>query len=234
MSRANVRPNGLHHLALATADIKQQIAFFADVLGMELVALYWMHGVKGAWHGFMRLNDGESIAFVQAPAIKDIPREIGSTHAGNPGGPVAGGAMQHLALNVDSLDELLAMRDRIRLHGVNVFGPIDHGFCQSIYFAGPEDLSLEISTSSAAIDPRAWIDPEVAELAGLTDEDLRRFTRPQAVAPSERPVPQPPADPGKPHMRFPERTYAKMLAMSDEEYSRRMSETEPPVKVAAQ
>lgn len=228
------RPNGLHHLAIATADIKQQIAFCADVLGMELVALYWMHGVKGAWHGFMRLNDGESIAFVQAPAIQEIEREIGKTHAGNPGAPVAGGAMQHLALNVDSLDELLAMRDRIRSRGVNVFGPIDHGFCQSIYFAGPEDLSLEISTSSAAIDPQAWIDPEVVGLAGISDEELRRFTKPEAVQPAETPVPQPPADPSKPHMRFPDRTYAKMLAMSDEEYTSRMSETEPPVTVAAE
>ena len=37
--------SGLHHLAIATGDIKTQIAFFTDKLGMELVALYWMHGV---------------------------------------------------------------------------------------------------------------------------------------------------------------------------------------------
>ena len=34
------KPNGLHHLAIATADIKAQIEFFSDVLGMELVALW--------------------------------------------------------------------------------------------------------------------------------------------------------------------------------------------------
>ena len=44
------KPNGLHHLAISTGDIKRQIEFFSDVLGMELVALYWMHGVQGAWH----------------------------------------------------------------------------------------------------------------------------------------------------------------------------------------
>ena len=42
--------NGVHHLAISTADIKAQIGYFSDVLGMELVALYWMHGVEGAWH----------------------------------------------------------------------------------------------------------------------------------------------------------------------------------------
>ena len=71
------KPNGLHHLAVTTADIKAQIAFFSDVLGTELVALYWMHGVKGAWHGFVKLNDHCSIAFVQSPEIPKIAREIG-------------------------------------------------------------------------------------------------------------------------------------------------------------
>ncbi len=45
---------GLHHLALCTADMKAQIEFFTDKLGMELVALYWMHGVDNTWHGFLR------------------------------------------------------------------------------------------------------------------------------------------------------------------------------------
>ena len=77
--------DGLHHLAITTADIKAQIDFFNDKLGMELVALYWMHGVENTFHGFMRLNDESAIAFVQNPDIGEIPVRIGETHAGNPG-----------------------------------------------------------------------------------------------------------------------------------------------------
>ena len=66
--------NGIHHLAVATADIKRQIEFFTDVMGMELVALYWMHGVEGAWHGFLKLNDSSYLAFVQTPDIPKIER----------------------------------------------------------------------------------------------------------------------------------------------------------------
>ena len=33
---------GLHHLAISTADMKGQIEFFTEKLGMELQALYWM------------------------------------------------------------------------------------------------------------------------------------------------------------------------------------------------
>ena len=76
--------DGLHHLAICTADMKAQIAFFTDKLGMELVALYWMHGVENTWHGFLRLNDESAIAFVSNPDMKTIPATIGQTHAGMP------------------------------------------------------------------------------------------------------------------------------------------------------
>ena len=70
---------GLHHLALCTADMKSQIEFFTDKLGMELQALYWMHGVADTWHGFLRFNDESSIAFVCNPQIKNIEVQMGVT-----------------------------------------------------------------------------------------------------------------------------------------------------------
>ena len=229
------KPDGLHHLAVTTADIKTQIAYFSDVLGSELVALYWMHGVKGAWHGFVKLNDTCSIAFVQSPDIAKVKSEIGVTHSGNAGAPCAPGVMQHLALNVKDDAELLAMRDRIRSRGIIVFGPIDHGFCKSIYFAGPENLSLELSTSPAAIDARAWIDPEVVRLAGISEAELARFKKPATYSnDTGKPLAQPSIDPTKPHMIYPEARYKQMVAMSDEEYTRVRSETTPPVQVAAE
>jgi catechol 2,3-dioxygenase-like lactoylglutathione lyase family enzyme len=223
-------PNGVHHLAIATADIKQQIAFMNDVLGMELVALYWMHGVPGAWHGFLKLNDHSYLAFVQTPEVAKIPRSLGVTHSASPGGLCAGGAMQHVAFNVDSYDQLLAFRDRIRSRGITVVGPIHHGMCDSIYFAGPEDLSLEISTSQRAIDGRAWIDPEVVALAGIDAAELARFRSPAPFARPASPLPQPALDATKPMPRgWP--GYAQLAAMEDAELTKRMSVTDPPVKL---
>ncbi len=224
--------NGVHHLAIATKDIKTQIEFFNDVLGCELVALYWMHGVEGAWHGFMKLNDTCSIAFVETPDIKEIDRTIGVTHAGSGGGPCAGGTMQHLALNVDTHDELLAMRDRIRSRGLTIFGPLDHGMCHSIYFAGPEDLSLEIATSEKPIDGRAWIDPEVVELAGISAEELDRFRNPVTYQSPDRAVPQPAFDADLPWQRgFPPEVYQAIIAMPDDVLTAQLSENTPPVVV---
>ena len=55
--------------------------------------------------------------------------------------------MQHIAFRADTEAELLAMRDRVRSRGINVIGPIDHGMCRSIYFAGPDQMTLEIAAS---------------------------------------------------------------------------------------
>lgn len=227
------RVNGLHHLAISTGNMKTQIEFFSDVLGAELVALYWMHGVEGTWHGFMRLSDTESIAFVQNEKIAATKPVEGVSHAGNAAAASAPGTMQHLALNVDSEADLLAMRDRIRSRGLNVLGPMDHGLCKSIYFAGLEGLTLEVATSAQAIDQRAWIDPEVVKLAGIDEAELARFKAPAAHKGEGGAVPQPPYDPAKPHPTFPVPQYKAMLAMSDEAFAKAMSMPDPPVKVAA-
>ena len=226
------KPNALHHLAFSTGDIKRQIEFFSDVLGMELMALYWMHGAEKTVHGFLKLNDKCAVAFVQTPHNKDIERVIGVTHPGTALNSSAPGTMQHLALNVDSEQDLLNMRDRIRSRGVNVVGPMDYGFCKSIYFAGPEDLSLEISTYTAPLTPDAWVDPEVMEFTGVTAADVARYVKPDAYVGKGGGVAQPAYDPAKPHPHFPPDQYQTILAMPDEVFTQVTREAEPPVKVA--
>ena len=68
--------SGVHHLAMSTADMKGHWTFFTDVLGAELKALYWMHGVPNARHGFVKLNDSSYVEFVEMPTIADIPSEL--------------------------------------------------------------------------------------------------------------------------------------------------------------
>jgi catechol 2,3-dioxygenase-like lactoylglutathione lyase family enzyme len=223
--------DGLHHLAITTADIKAQIEFFTDKLGMELVALYWMHGVENTFHGFLRLNDESSIALVHNPQIGEISSELGRTHAGNPAQNCAPGTMQHVALRVAGETELMALKDRLRSKGVPVVGPKDHGFCKSIYFAGPESLALELSYSETPIDARAWIDPEVMALAGISADELAAYKQPADYADEGGAVPQPNLTAPGPHMsNYPVGVYEKILGVSDEQMLA-ASENQPPVSV---
>jgi catechol 2,3-dioxygenase-like lactoylglutathione lyase family enzyme len=217
--RPDLRPRGVNHLAISTTDMKTQLTYWAEVLGCPTRALYWMHGVE--------LSGDSYIAFVQHP---DNSSEIayGVTHAGNPGAPVTGGATQHIAMHVDSLDDVLAMRDRIRSNGVHVMGPIDHGMIKSIYFAGPEGLSLEVCCGTD-IDERQWVDPEVQQLCGISADELAALINPEQLVVGDTAVAQPPLDAAGPRMHYPDHIYAALMTMSDADIWNRVSETEPPV-----
>ncbi|HEY9555396.1 MAG TPA: VOC family protein, partial [Acidimicrobiales bacterium] len=222
------RPTGYHHLAFMTKDMKAQLEFFTQVMGLPLVALFPMHGVEGAWHGFVQLDESTFLAFCQVPGVEQVESTVGVTHAGTGAGVSAPGTMQHLAMKVGSEEELLALRDRLRTNGVVVMGPIDHGMCRSLYFAGPEGLTLEAAWSGAPLDPDRWIDPEVCEAAGITPDDVARFRSPAPFTPPAEPVPQPAIDPAKPHLVYPEADYAAMVALPDDVVTRSARYTEPP------
>jgi len=225
-----LHPKGVNHLAIATRDMKTQLTFWNEVLGCPTKALYWMHNVDNVFHGFVELSPESYVAFVQD---ENNPKEPvwGVSHAGNPGGPVTAGATQHIALHVDTFDELLSMRDRIRSHGIIALGPLDHGFIQSIYFAGPEGLSLEIACGRD-IDERAWIDPEVQQLCDISAEEIESLKHPQPFERPVDPVQQPDADPDKPVMHYADDgAIGQMIKLSDEFLWENMSDREPPVAV---
>ncbi|HPU16163.1 MAG TPA: VOC family protein, partial [Polymorphobacter sp.] len=165
---------------------------------------------------------------VQLPDVDNIPIELGVTHAGSGALPSAPGTLQHLAFRVPDEAGLVAMRDRIRSHGINVMGPIDHGMCKSIYFAGPDQMTLEVAAPGTPIDPQHWIDPTTLEKAGISAAEAARFSNPAPYA-GPSPVPQPAFDPAKPHMAYPRDTYLKMLQVSDDVITASASFTEPPV-----
>lgn len=227
-------PIGIHHLALSTKDMKAQIEFFTDVLGAPLVGLFEMHGVEGAWHGFIRLSDSCLLSFVQVPGVEDVEPIVGVTHSGTGAGISAGGTMQHLAFQVADEEALLGVRDRLRSKGMVVFGPIEHGMCRSIYFAGPEGLTLEAAWSAAPIDPRAWIDPVACEAIGMGAADVAAAVAPAGFDRPADAVAQPAIDPALPQMGYPPEELAFMVSLTDEQVLAGASTPDPPVDLSSE
>mgnify|MGYP001606156205 FL=1 len=224
-----VQPTGIHHIAIMTGDMKKQIEFFSDVLGTPLVAIFDMHGVPGGIHAFLKLDGGCYFSLVQLPETADIPITLGITHAGTGAGNSAPGTMQHLAFYVKDETQLLAMRDRIRTKGGNVVGPLNHGMCKSIYFAGPEQLTLEVACPGMPVTADRWVDPSVLEKVGITPEEAQVYANPDGYAGEGGAVKQPDYNPAKPHMAYPEDRYKMMLAVPDEALAAMSEHSEPPV-----
>jgi len=222
------KPTSINHIAVCTADIKAQIDFFTDVMGMELVALYAMEEPEKSVHAYVKLNDSCSVALVYTPKTADIETIDGVTHARHPAKGSAPGTVQHIAFNVPTVADMLNLRDRMRSKGVNVLGPLDHGMCHSMYFGGPENLTLEVATSEIPITPELWIDNEVVELAGINESELATYITPPTFTGQGGKVPQPKKEDAPYHLVYDGPHGDKILNMSDEELNKLASFSNAP------
>ena len=138
--------------------------------------------------------------------------------------------MQHLALKVKDRDEMMAMRDRLRAKGVPVLGPMDHGMCVSMYFAGPENLSLELSYSSEPINNASGLIQRWLPWPAFQRKNWSGIKTPQPSQAVAAVLPNPPLERSTgPHMtNYPPGHYEASMSIPDEVVLT-MVESEPPV-----
>ncbi len=89
------------------------------------------------------MGDGSYIAFFELAAAPPAQKD-----------PNTPDWVQHLALEVDDVADLLASKSRLQAAGLHVVGPTDHGFCQSIYFFDPSGHRLELTARSEQPEQR--------------------------------------------------------------------------------
>jgi catechol 2,3-dioxygenase-like lactoylglutathione lyase family enzyme len=155
------RPNMLSHAAFISADTSATVAFYAGILGMELVAAVLDDKIPSTgepipyFHSFFKMGDGSTIAFFEAP---ELPPPSPDSHP-------AYATFRHLAMEVEStalVDEWAAW---LRSNDLDVIGPVDHGIIYSVYFRDPDGNRLEITTPT---DP-TWNDNADAARASLAE-----------------------------------------------------------------
>jgi catechol 2,3-dioxygenase-like lactoylglutathione lyase family enzyme len=132
---------GLYHFAFPCRDAEETRAFYEDLLGLPLVHCMRADSVPSSGtgspyaHVFFEMGDGSYIAFF----------DLGKGEMPLPS-PNTPSWVQHLALEVDSIDEVMAAKERLEAGGIEVRGIVDHEFIKSIYFFDPNGLRLEITT----------------------------------------------------------------------------------------
>jgi catechol 2,3-dioxygenase-like lactoylglutathione lyase family enzyme len=155
------RPTMLSHVAYITHDTEATVAFYTDVLGMELVNAILDDRIPSTgdpvpyFHSFFRMADGSTVAFFEAP---ELPPPAAPTHP-------AYDVLQHLALQVASREEVDRWHAWLADRGVDVLGPVNHKIIYSIYFHDPNGLRLEIT---AVLDP-TWNDQGEQAHASLAE-----------------------------------------------------------------
>jgi len=135
----------LHHFAYRCRNAEETRHFYEDILGMPLVHTVYHDHVPstGEYHPyfqiFFQMNDGGCLAFF------DLLDDHGCTTD-----PATPSWVNHLAMNVATRSELLAVKARLEANGIEVLGIVDHKIFDSIYFFDPNGIRLELTYQTAS------------------------------------------------------------------------------------
>jgi len=220
-----LQPNGFNHVAISTSDMRKTLLYFNDVLGFPLAALYWMHGVKGTIHGFLTINESALLAFVYHPTVS-TNIQVGKTHPGTMDGTSTRGTMHHLSFNVESMEGLDNLKDRLKAKGIAFTTPKFNRY--SIQFSGPEGMLLEVVCKQETNEEDLW-DNDAVLAVGIDTSELENLKHPKAYTNSNSPIKNAPIgkDAGY-RMHYPPALYRTMISVSDETLFNFTQEPLPP------
>jgi catechol 2,3-dioxygenase-like lactoylglutathione lyase family enzyme len=160
---ASHRVRGIDHIAFPTFDPAATIHFYRDVLGLPLVQTMQVK----AWgpeyqrdfvHFFFDIGNADCLAFFfyfgqepyrdeNLPPLLDLGR--------------------HVALHVDTLEDLDRFQQRIQDAGLKLDMRVMHETVESIYVRDPNDILIEIASPLRELTPADAVDAEVTAQALL-------------------------------------------------------------------
>lgn len=141
--------DGISHVGLSTRDMEATIAFYERVLGCRRVSEDRIRILEGGSlrHVFFEVGEGQFVAFIEP---HDAPGFAPDYDTGINRGLGVPNAVYHLALRVNSVDQLEARRRQLEESGVAVSPIVDLGAGKSIYFQDPNGLQLEFCCQTRA------------------------------------------------------------------------------------
>ncbi|EBA07806.1 VOC family protein [Sagittula stellata] len=143
---------GMYHYSFPCRDGEETRQFYEDLLGLPLVTCMQADKVpstgeeKPYAHFFFEMGDGSYMAFFDL-GENEMPKPSPNTPAW----------VMHFAMEMDSIEDVLAMRKRLHDAGVEVTDIVDHEFIHSIYFFDPNGLRLEVTTR---VEPPSYMEAE--------------------------------------------------------------------------
>lgn len=138
-----MRLSKIHHVAYRCKDAKQTVEWYQKYLNMNFVLAIAENEVPSTkapdpyMHIFLDAGGGNVLAFFELPNSPEMGKD-----------PNTPSWVQHLALEVDSMEALLATKARLEQDGIEVIGPTNHTIFKSIYFFDPSGHRLELAVNT--------------------------------------------------------------------------------------
>ncbi|MDB5964465.1 MAG: hypothetical protein JWQ72_965 [Polaromonas sp.] len=172
---------GLHHWAYRCRDAEETRHFYEDILGLPLIHFIRADNYVGTTgdhvdvycHLFFEMADKSCVAFF----------DLGDDVISDPS-PNTPRWCNHMALKVNSVEDLEKARQRLQAEGHEVVGPLDHdGYVKSIYFFDPNGARMELTTEVASPEKMAGYRSQARALCDAwTAEKRLKKTQGAAVA----------------------------------------------------
>jgi catechol 2,3-dioxygenase-like lactoylglutathione lyase family enzyme len=133
----------IHHVAYRCIDAKETTQWYQDNLNMKLVLAIAEDEVPSTkapdpyMHIFLDAGMGNVLAFFEIPNSPEMGRDENTP-----------AWVQHLAMQVESVEALVEAKASLESKGVSVLGPTNHGVFKSIYFFDPNGHRLELAANT--------------------------------------------------------------------------------------
>lgn len=133
----------IHHVAYRCRDAKETVDWYGRYLDMAFVLAIAENTVPSTgepnpyMHVFLDAGAGNILAFFELPGEAPMDRDRNTP-----------AWVQHLALEVESVDVLLHTKARLEADGIDVIGPTDHTLFKSIYFFDPSGHRIELAANT--------------------------------------------------------------------------------------
>jgi lactoylglutathione lyase len=143
----------IHHVAYRCIDAKQTVEWYTKYLKMNFVLAIAEDEVPSTkapdpyMHIFLDAGQGNVLAFFELPNQPPMDRDRNTPTW-----------VQHLAMEVDSVQTLLETKARLEADGIEVIGPTDHTIFKSIYFFDPSGHRLELAANTGTADMMKRLD----------------------------------------------------------------------------
>ncbi len=134
---------GMHHVAYRCRDAKETVDWYVKHLNMDFVLAIAENEVPSTkapdpyMHVFLNAGGGNILAFFELPNSPEMGKD-----------PATPEWVQHLAIKVSSMDDLMEAKASLEADGVEVLGPVNHTLFQSIYFFDPNGHRLELAANT--------------------------------------------------------------------------------------